>query len=180
MLGTYYQFLTQPINAIVTAGVCLIERKHLQLLRSIFHFIEYVLISGDPVLGFVIFNVLLSGCYGCQQWRKATEAMFTQLLFFDHSFCSSQPVPVASQNKPLINVCPVQSTLYIRTAAILVYWNKKLHFDTTEQNRTIDHNYLMKSLILDMSQVHLRTVLHKNRHSLCYSVKVSIKLEITG
>ncbi len=79
MLGIYYQFLSQPINAIVKAGVCLIERKHLQLLRRIFHFIDCVLISGDPGLGFVIFNVLLSGCCGCQQWRKATEAMFTQL-----------------------------------------------------------------------------------------------------
>lgn len=80
MLETYYQFLPQLM--IFTAGVCLIERKHLQLLCRVFFFwffFECVIISGDPVLGFVIFNVLLSGCCGCQQWRKATESMFTQL-----------------------------------------------------------------------------------------------------
>ncbi len=146
MLGTYYQFLSQPINAIVKAGVCLIERKHLQLLRRIFHFIECVLISGDPGLGFVIFNVLLSGCCSCQQWRKATEAIFTQLsesrpmswsLFLWFPNCSS------GITKQIVNKCvpgPVHS-IYPCSSNFGLLKHKVAFW----QNRTeLDQNYLNK------------------------------------
>jgi len=83
---------------LICHSVCLIERKHLQLLSRVL--CVCVIISGDPLLGFVIFNVLLSGCCCCQQWRKATESLFTAFRTMIHIsivFCffhCSLPVPV--------------------------------------------------------------------------------------
>jgi len=125
MLGTYYKFFFCH-RQLICHSVCLIERKHLQLLSRVL--CVCVIISGDPLLGFVIFNVLLSGCCCCQQWRKATESLFTAFrtmihisivfLFFPlFPACPS----VASLNKTQTDLCLVLYIVYTHTAAISVY-----------------------------------------------------------